>query len=226
MILADPRDIWVIWAERRARKQLAGRDFGTPEAYYAKFFSIMSEYTGKSAAFIRLWYFEHYIPRFCSVLERFYQPRPGAMELFETLLSASIKLAVYSDYPNAGERLSALGVRSEIFGANLYGPETFGAQKPAPRPFFAIAENLGVAPDAVLVVGDRDDTDGAGAFAADMSYIRIVSHRKPLCPEYHSLRWKEFAAIIQNTVEKLQSAHRLGGFITLGEAAVSTASGL
>jgi FMN phosphatase YigB (HAD superfamily) len=87
---------------------------------------------------------------------------------------------VYSDYPQTGDRLRAIGLDPP---SRVYGPEDFGAQKPAPRPFLSIAADLGAAPAAVLVAGDRDDTDGAGAAAAGMQYARISGDAgwKDLC---------------------------------------------
>jgi HAD superfamily hydrolase (TIGR01549 family) len=206
MLMAKPADVFIVWAERRARKALFGCDCATPEAYYEQFFTLMAgKLGGKSPAWVQAWYFEQYMPRFCEVLQRHYSARAGAGDLFDALVNAGIRIAVYSDYPCVRERLAALGLRAEVFGTNLYGPEDFGAQKPAPRPFMAIAEELGSTPDATLIVGDRDDTDGAGALAAGMPYIRIVTHRKPSRPQYPSLSWEEFAQLVQDTLEK----HRL-----------------
>jgi hypothetical protein len=60
----------------------------------------------------------------------------------------------------------------------LYGPESFGAQKPAPGPFRIIAGDLGVSPGETLVIGDREDTDGVGALAAGMSFFRLDDGRR------------------------------------------------
>jgi FMN phosphatase YigB (HAD superfamily) len=168
---AGPREVFTVLAERRARKSLSGRDCGTPAAYYEEFFSRMSHLGNKPVKELRSWYFEDYMPRMCAVLKRHYRPRPGAADLFAGLAKASIPFAVYSDYPQTAERLAALGL--DPAGGKLYGPGHFGAQKPAPRPFLSIAENLGVSPSRVLVIGDRDDTDGDGAKAAGMAYFGI-----------------------------------------------------
>jgi HAD superfamily hydrolase (TIGR01549 family) len=174
LIAASPLDIFLIRSERQARKRLAGRDCGSAEAYYAEFFTELARTARCSPAFARSWYFETYIPRMIRVLRAHYRPRPGTAELFAALGASNtrrgIPFAVYSDYPRTGERLRAIGLEPP---ARVYGPEDFGAQKPAPRPFLSIAADLGVAPAGVLVVGDRDDTDGAGAAAAGMRYVRI-----------------------------------------------------
>ncbi|AEF83819.1 hydrolase [Treponema primitia ZAS-2] len=110
------------------------------------------------------------------MLKKYYCPRPGLSELFEKLTRKSRKFAVYSDYPLVAERLRALGLNTEDCGL-LYGPENFGAQKPAARPFLSIAEAMGISPGEILVVGDREDTDGAGAAAAGMGFIRIKTDK-------------------------------------------------
>jgi HAD superfamily hydrolase (TIGR01549 family) len=210
IIMEKPSDMFITWAERRTRKRLAGCDLGSPEAYYEKYFQIMSQLTGNhNVASLRSWYFNEYMPRFYHVLENKYHARPGVSDLFDALINASIKIAVYSDYPNVRQRLTALKLRPQQFGTCLYGPEDFGAQKPCPRPFLTIADELGVTPASVLVVGDRDDTDGDGAHAAGMSYIRITSHKKPSRPEYPSLSWKAFFSLTMETLERASLPYAL-----------------
>ena len=48
-------------------------------------------------------------------------------------------------------------------------------RKPDPTPFLAAARALGVDPSDVVVVGDRPDKDVAGALAAGMEPVRVVS---------------------------------------------------
>jgi beta-phosphoglucomutase-like phosphatase (HAD superfamily) len=75
------------------------------------------------------------------------------------------------------ERVEALdaGLSRDI---PLYDPGSFGAQKPAVRPFLRIAEALGIAPEETLVVGDREETDGLGAFNAGMRFFCLETGRK------------------------------------------------
>jgi FMN phosphatase YigB (HAD superfamily) len=84
----------------------------------------------------------------------------------------SLGVAIYSDYPALKERLEALGLSCGP-QVRLYGPENFGAQKPAPRPFKCIARDLGVLPEDTLVIGDRVDTDGFGAIQAGMRFFLL-----------------------------------------------------
>jgi FMN phosphatase YigB (HAD superfamily) len=180
-------------AERKTRKALRGCDYGTPETYSREFFSRMSRIAKKPAETLRSWYFDRYMPLMIKVLRRYYRPRPGAAELLRALAGTSFPFAVYSDYPFTAERLSALGLGTA--GCTSYGPEHFGAQKPAARPFLVIAQDLGVPPARVLVIGDRDDTDGAGARAAGMGYAGTGTPRRGQ-PE-PPLDWETLAALLR-----------------------------
>ncbi|MDR2632619.1 MAG: HAD family hydrolase [Treponema sp.] len=168
-----PWDLFLIGAERKTRKSLAGDDYGSPQAYCREFFSRMSGMTGKAPRWLHGWYRDRYMPRMCRVLRKGYRPRPRTGALLARLGHRAFPFAVYSDYPQGAARLAALGIDPGPWAAAIYGPEHFGAQKPAPRPFAAIAQDLGVPPAHMLVLGDRDDTDGAGA-AAYSQFLRAV----------------------------------------------------
>jgi FMN phosphatase YigB (HAD superfamily) len=72
------------------------------------------------------------------------------------------------------ERLDASGLAPSACGL-LCGPQDFGATKPAARPFREIAAALGKPPAEVTVIGDKDSTDGAGAAAAGMKFIKAAT---------------------------------------------------
>ncbi len=80
------------------------------------------------------------------------------------------KTAVVSDYP-ALAKLSALG-EPELFDTVVASGEPGGPRrlKPHPEGYLRAAELLGVAPAKCLVIGDRDDADGAAARAAGMQF--------------------------------------------------------
>ena len=59
----------------------------------------------------------------------------------------------------------------------MVSSESFGALKPAPRPFLEIAAKLNISPENILVIGDRNDTDGLGAESAKMKFIQTESHK-------------------------------------------------
>jgi FMN phosphatase YigB (HAD superfamily) len=187
LIRTWPPDLPRIWAERKTRRSLAGSDYGSAEAYYGEFFARMAPLCRCTAKAARDWFFSRYMPRMVRVLKRYYALRPGVRELFRFLdggdppgqrtAGRPAGIAIYSDYPCLGERLGALG-----FGpgprVRLYGPDSFGAQKPAPGPYGIIAGDLGVSPAETLVIGDREDTDGVGALAAGMSFFLLDDGRR------------------------------------------------
>jgi FMN phosphatase YigB (HAD superfamily) len=201
LIAANPRYMVLIRKERMVRKLLSGRDMESPERFFLLFFASLARLSGKPESFLRSWYFNRYIPLMCSILKRYYVPRPGTDELFGLLKKAAFPFAVYSDYPLTAERLAALGLNPEL--CPCYGPDSFGALKPASRPFRIIAENLGSPCAATLVAGDRAETDGAGAAACGMRYIRIRRRggtgRGESCPV---MNWETFCttlpAFLQN----------------------------
>ena len=70
---------------------------------------------------------------------------------------------ILTDY-EADDKLRGLGLQ-EYFGA-VYVGERMGFFKPNPAPFERILEDFGLEPECMLHIGDRVDTDGAGAAAA------------------------------------------------------------
>lgn len=82
-------------------------------------------------------------------------------------------VALVSDYP-ARDKLAALGDAS-LFEVVVASGEPEGPPrlKPHPGGYLAAAKRLGVPPEECLVIGDRDDADGAAARAAGMSF-RLV----------------------------------------------------
>jgi FMN phosphatase YigB (HAD superfamily) len=188
LIRARPGELPRIWAERKTRRAFAGADYGSAEAYYGAFFARLAALCRCPADSARDWFFSRYMPLMIRVLKRYYTLRPGVRELFRSLAGgedlpgeagrrAPTGIAIYSDYPCLRERLEALDF-SPGGRVRLYGPESFGAQKPAPGPFRTIAGELGVSPGETLVIGDREDTDGAGALGAGMSFFRLDDGRR------------------------------------------------
>jgi FMN phosphatase YigB (HAD superfamily) len=83
------------------------------------------------------------------------------------------KTALVSDYPASG-KLEALGAAG-LFDLVVSNGEPGGPSKlkPDPEGYLSAAQRLGVAPEACLVIGDRDDADGAAARAAGMA-VHII----------------------------------------------------
>ena len=87
--------------------------------------------------------------------------------------AAGGRTALVSDYP-AREKLRALGAEG-LFEVVVASGEPGGPArlKPAPDGYLAAAAALGTLPAACLVIGDRDDADGAAARAAGMAFRRV-----------------------------------------------------
>jgi FMN phosphatase YigB (HAD superfamily) len=83
------------------------------------------------------------------------------------------KTALVSDYP-ATDKLQALGAAG-LFDLVVSNGEPGGPSKlkPDPEGYLSAAQRLGVAPEACLVIGDRDDADGVAARAAGMA-VHII----------------------------------------------------
>ena len=99
--------------------------------------------------------------------------RADLVERLKKFREAGGKTALVSDYP-ATEKLNALGV-ANLFDLVVSSGEPGGPSqlKPHPEGYLSAAERLGVAPSACLVIGDRDDADGAAARAAGMA-VHII----------------------------------------------------
>ena len=159
--------------ERRARKELKGKSFGTEAAFYEALFARMSARPGRAAR----WYHGWYLPEMARQLRLHHRLRPWVQPLLEALAGQGIPVAVLSDYGAVREKLEALGLRPEAFRVVTDAPSC-GGLKPCAAPFLAVAKALGVPPESCVVVGDRPDTDGAGARAAGMGF-RLVRGDEP-----------------------------------------------
>lgn len=80
----------------------------------------------------------------------------GMHRLLATLDRLGVPRVLVSDHP-AQDKLRGLGM-SDGWAAVL-DAESLGAFKPDPAPFIEAAKRLGLQPDQLVHVGDRDDTD-------------------------------------------------------------------
>lgn len=87
--------------------------------------------------------------------------------------AAGGRTALVSDYP-ATQKLAALSARA-LFDVVVASGESGGPArlKPHPDGMLRAARALGVEPARCLVIGDRDDADGAAARAAGMAFRRV-----------------------------------------------------
>ncbi len=99
--------------------------------------------------------------------------RSKLLEEIRAFRAAGGRTALVSDYP-ATEKLEALGAR-DLFDVVVASGETDGPRrlKPNPDGYLRAAQALGIAPRRCLVLGDRDDADGAAARNAGMGFRLI-----------------------------------------------------
>lgn len=207
LVWSLPTDFLRIKADREVRKSLKGCDYSIPEAYLAEYARRMAKKTDFKAQEALNWYANRYMGTMCFLLKRYYSQRPQLAEVFARLQQQDIKIAVFSDYPRVRQRIRALDFSDETMSAvsGIYSAQDFGSQKPAPRPFLEIAASLGVRPNQCLVVGDRDDTDGAGARETGMGFIQIETHKTKIIEANHPVwAWEDFAKWILEGMEPLE----------------------
>jgi len=85
---------------------------------------------------------------------------PGTAGLFAALRASDRPIGVLSDYPARG-KLDALGLQADLVLAAT--DPGIAIQKPSPKGIHEAAKRLGLPPGAILVIGDRDERDGAAA---------------------------------------------------------------
>ena len=167
--------------ERKARKTFKGREFPDGDSFYHALFSEMDS-SGKDSESIRKWYNDNYMPSMVRVLGRYFTAYPWVERTIFTLRSKGVKVALLSDYGMVEEKLYALGLSSDLFDGGVYAAPETGGLKPSPVPFLAIAKRLGLDPEDILVVGDREDTDGEGAAMAGMKFLLASGDVPPEIP--------------------------------------------
>lgn len=158
--------------ERLTRRALCGKSYGSERGFRDAFFC-------KNARFER-WYDQREMPAMVDILSRHHHSEAWARELIAELRRRDIKIAVFSDYDAAPEKLRALGYQLSDFDVIVSASE-LGGLKPAKESIEGVVERLRaiepkITPERVLIVGDRDKTDGASARAIGAKYMRITNH--------------------------------------------------
>ncbi len=159
-----------------AREWLRGREFSDQAALTQAFYSELGKRSALNPDDAKNWYLNRFLPEFIRLLKRRAQIRRGLMELLGILKAKGFKMGVLSDFGALEERLRALGIDVEMFDYRASSEES-GALKPMPRPFLLAAQRMGLSPAEVLVIGDREDTDGHGARAAGMAFLCTDKYR-------------------------------------------------
>ena len=155
--------------ERQVRRLMAGRHFADGTAFETAFFSHFPK-----PEKVRDWYHHTYMPEMVQQLRLHYRVAGWVQPQFRELRDAGVLTAVFSDYGCVREKLEAIGF-DPLWADFLFEAPALGGLKPCKESFGQICEVMGVLPDECLMVGDRDDTDGAGARAAGMGFRKVYS---------------------------------------------------
>ena len=167
-----------LYAERVTRHHISGRYFGGKGATYTEIFRRMAAVTGRSAERMAAWYWERFMPLQVKMLRRHHHVKPWVKDTIDYLHSKGVKVACFSEYSFVREKLKAIGLDPSIFDYLADAP-TAGGCKPCRKAFMYIAAKLDVHPADILMVGDREDTDGAGAESCNMQFLLVPKKDGP-----------------------------------------------
>ena len=167
-------------ASRTAVRQ---KEFNGRAELLSAFYGELATRAGRTVQQSKSWYENDFYQAFIRVLNRTARPRSGLLEMLGKLRADGMKLAVVSDFGRIPERLAALGINPELFDM-LKSSEDCGALKPAPESFLCVARDWNLAPEQILVVGDRADRDGLGARHAGMPFLGIADKSNSLADFY------------------------------------------
>jgi len=172
MVLHALCDIRKMQAERHTRAKMKGIYLGNKEAFYESYFLHLSQMLKTSADSVQQWYENRYMPLMVNLISKHHHAGDWVMPLIQQCRSRGIKLVVLSDYDHAEDKLQALGLSPTLFDWVVSAP-ALGGLKPAPQLLHQVAQQMGVAVEKCLVIGDREDTDGAMARATGAQFQLI-----------------------------------------------------
>ena len=158
--------------ERSVRKLLKGKYFGDKNKFEEAFFSHFMRKNAKE------WFYESYMPDTIKILKKHYHIAPWVEDCLKSLHDKGVKIAVFSDYGYVEEKLEALGFDLK-WTDYLFDAPSLGGLKPSKETFLKICSTMDVSPQNCLMVGDRDDTDGAGAKASGMQFMKVTKASEP-----------------------------------------------
>ena len=172
MVMHALCDIRKMQAERHTRANMKGTYLGNKESFYATYFLRLSQTLNTSADSIQYWYEKRYMPQMVRLIGKHHHAGDWVMPFIQQCRSQGIKLVVLSDYGHAEDKLQALGLSPTLFDWVVSAPE-LGGLKPAPQLLHQVAQQMGVTVEKCLVIGDREDTDGAMARATGAQFQLI-----------------------------------------------------
>ena len=97
-------------------------------------------------------------------------PRPGVADTL-SFFGKQVEFQVALSDFECGHKLASLGLADAF--RTTYAGERLGHLKPSPEPFRRVLLDFGLPPQCLLHIGDRPDTDSAGANAAGCSVLLL-----------------------------------------------------
>lgn len=170
VIIRNLFSLRLLAAERMCRHTMSGCYFGTKGLAYDELFKRISQKTGKSVEKVTRWYWDVYMPSQVKALKCHMHAKPWVLPTLNSLKEQGVKIACFSEYSFIREKLSALDINPDIFDFIIDAP-TAGGFKPCRKAFMYVAAKLDTHPADILMVGDREDTDGAGAQSCKMMFV-------------------------------------------------------
>lgn len=158
---------------QKIRKNYSGKDLGDYRNLITCICKDLVLLENCSEEDAKKWIEQSFYKAFIKTLGLMRNSRPGLNEAIAYLKEKEYKIAVLSDYDKINERLDVLNIDKNKFDV-IMSSEYCGALKPSPRPFIEISEKLSIPKSEILVIGDRDDTDGAAARSSGMSFLQIT----------------------------------------------------
>jgi FMN phosphatase YigB (HAD superfamily) len=120
------------------------------------------------------------MPDMVAILRKHYRIAGWVASCMAELRAAGCKTAVFSDYGFVREKLEAIGF--DLSWADfLFEAPALGGLKPCRESFEKICQIMNIQPADCLMIGDREDTDGAGARSVGMAFAHVKNAaRAPL----------------------------------------------
>lgn len=170
--LHSGKDLSVLLAERCARRKLAGRSFEDSETALRALFDKTASSCNRTRSEVSEWYFDRYMPLQEEMLRKHFVAKSWVAETLASLRAQGLLLCCYSDYGFIAEKLNAIGIDPSCFDLLADAPSE-GGFKPCVKAALNIASKLAASPETCLMVGDRNDTDRAGALAVGMKFLYV-----------------------------------------------------
>jgi FMN phosphatase YigB (HAD superfamily) len=138
---------------------------------------------------------------------------PDAVRTLKELRAEHYRVAIAGNQgEGVAEQLATLDLGAELIGTSAL----WGSSKPEPAFFQRLCDELALAPDQIVLVGDRIDNDVLPAIAFGLNAVHI--RRGPWgtiqagWPEYGQVPWKiDRLGQLCDTLDRIEQALREGG---------------